>query len=67
MPEDPLDTQTKSAAVGRRLRGLSREIGFAVLVTIAALLSVFGSLPHDSAKTASIVGNPAVPVLAVAP
>ena len=64
MLDDKSHSQNTSLAAGSRARRLSREIGFALALTLAALASIFAATPRDRAITASVTGGQVMPAKA---
>ncbi|MEQ1578722.1 MAG: hypothetical protein ABL894_13870 [Hyphomicrobium sp.] len=57
MPKEKFGVQIGSGTAGRRVRGLSREIFFALALTVAAIASLLGVANRDAAKTVSIASG----------
>ena len=71
MPKENLDAklelELQPGTTSRRLRGLSREIGFALALTVAAAASVWESSDRDTANMAFIPANQSPIPASIAP
>ena len=54
MPAEPPDVLIDKTAASRRVRTLSREIGFALALTLAAAGCLFANAQIDQSMTASV-------------